>query len=109
MAIDLTGKWESSDYECPAGTKHREVVSIKHVGEGIKAIKVTGDPCVPAGFETFSGRLPEGTSVAAITWTGGLPRAPASGTFPGFLEGIDANMFRAGSVASGDQTFVRKE
>ena len=107
MTADLTGNWQSNDYECPAGTRHTEVVSIRHDAESIVATKVTGDPCVPAGFETFSGRLPAGSSVAAITWTGGTSRAPASATFPGFLEIVDQDTFRAGSEFWNDQIFVR--
>jgi hypothetical protein len=107
MTVDLTGTWQSDGYQCPAGIRHTELVSIRHDEQRIVATKLTGDPCVPAGFETFSGRLPEGSSVAAINWTGGTPRAPASAQFPGFLEVLDHDTLRAGSEAWNDQIFVR--
>ena len=61
------------------------------------ATEITGDDCVPAGFESFRARLPRGSQVGAVTWTGGLPREPASVTFPGFFKIIDLDHFMAGS------------
>ena len=81
--IDPTGTWGSDDYDCPWGVKHFELVSVVHDGDRIIATKLTGDDCVPAGFETFSGRLPAKSHVGAITWTTGWPNCPASGTVPG--------------------------
>jgi len=107
MDISLTGVWECSEYECPVGTKHTERVSISHADEHLIATKITGDDCVPAGFETFRGRLPTGSLIGAITWTGGLPREPASSTFPGFLKVIDNDHFQAGSSHWNDMFFVR--
>jgi len=89
MRIDLTGTWECRDYECPHGTKNTELVAITPSGEKLVATKITGDDCVPAGYETFSGRLPTGATIAAIVWTTGLPRAPATGSAPGFLRIVD--------------------
>jgi hypothetical protein len=109
MDINLTGVWDSDDYECPYGTKHTERVSISHSGEDLIAIKITGDDCVPAGFETFRGRLPSGSQVAAITWTAGQPKEPASATLPGFLKIIDRDHFRAGNSHWNDMIFVRSD
>jgi hypothetical protein len=82
-------------------------VSIAHEGEEIIAIKITGDDCVPAGLEAFRGRLPRGSQMAAVTWTAGLPKEPASTTFPGFLKIVDHHHFRAGNSRWNDMTFAR--
>lgn len=105
--VDLTGTWRSDDYECPWGVKHSERVSVVDEGERIVATKITGDDCVPAGFETFSGRLPAGAPTAAITWTAGTPRAPASATRPGYLKILGRDEFRAGDEFS-EFLFVRE-
>jgi len=108
MSLDLSGRWEASGYQCPWGTFHTEVVEVAHEGEQIVAVKIIGDDCVPAGFETFRGRLPTGASVGAITWTVGQPRAPASGQVPGFLRVLDENRFVAGDESGGDLVFRRQ-
>ncbi len=108
MGIDLTGIWESHDYECPHGTKHTELVTIRHSGERLWATKITGDDCVPAGYETFSGRLPQGATIAAIRWTTGSPRSPASSSTAGFLKIIDADTFLGGAPQMPDLTFRRQ-
>jgi len=104
--MDLTGTWESADYEC-RGTKRTERVEISHVEQHLTAVKITGDDCVPAGFGTFTGRLPAGSSVGAIMWTTGTPRAPASAQAAGFLMVVDQDTFRAGSEHMSDMTFTR--
>lgn len=105
--VNLTGNWHTSDYECPLGVKNIELVAVAHEGERIVATKITGDDCVPAGFETFSGRFPVGGQIAAITWTCGTPRAPASTSVPGYLKITSKNEFRAGAEQIPEMTFVR--
>lgn len=95
--IDLTGTWRSHDYQCPWGVRHTELIEVVHEDGQIVARKVTGDDCVPAGFETFSGRLPHGGVLGAITWTVGQAHAPASETRSGFLKVISHDEFHAGS------------
>lgn len=95
--IDLTGTWRSDDYQCPWGVRHTELIEVVHKDERIVARKLTGDDCVPAGFETFSGRLPRLGLVGAITWTCGLPHAPASDQRAGYLKLVSRNEFHAGS------------
>ena len=107
LNVNLTGLWESRDYQCPWGVLHTELVEITHEGEKFVAIKVIGDECVPAGFESFTGRLPARASVGAISWTTGLPLSPASGRAAGFLKVVDENSFVAGSE-SGDLVFRRQ-
>jgi hypothetical protein len=68
---------------------------------------MTGDDCVPAGFESFSGTLPVGSAIAAINWTVGLPRSPASGRRAGFLKIVDRDTFQAGDQSMPDLTFTR--
>lgn len=108
-AVDLTGQWVTDDYECPSGVKHRERVRIVHSGHEVRATKVDGDDCVPAGFETFAGTLPAGASTGAITWQVGTPRAPASGTASGFLRVLSQTQFVAGSESMTDMLFRRLE
>ena len=106
--VDLTGTWRSNDYECPWGVKHSELVRLVHEGGQITATKITGDDCVPAGFETFHGRLPTGAHVAAIQWTVGTPRAPASGGRPGYLKILGNDESRAGDEGGMELTFRRE-
>ena len=105
--VDLTGTWRTDDYDCPWGVKHSQLVSVAHDGDRIVATKVTGDDCVPAGFETFSGRLPAEAHVGAITWTTGLPNAPASSVVAGYLKIVSNDEFRAG-YATIELAFVRQ-
>ena len=80
---------------------------IRHDGEALVATKIVGDDCVPAGFESFSGRLPHSSPTGAIVWTCGTPRAPASEQRPGYLRVLSHDMFRAGD-AFGDFVFHRQ-
>ena len=53
QANDISGVWNSSDYECPAGIQHIEKFKIVKNEDVYTAIKLVGDACVPAGFVTF--------------------------------------------------------
>ena len=88
---DLTGIWESSDYQCPFGTFHTEKISIQHTNNNLVARKITGDPCVPAGDITFEGSFSEDTN--SLLMTVGLPPEPSSGKIPVQISLIDHNSF----------------
>jgi len=75
--VNLTGRWIGMGYQCPIGTYHNETVDINHDGSQISAIKVTGDPCVPAGSETFTGSFDEATGRGVITLRTGNPSSPS--------------------------------
>ena len=89
--LDLSGIWESSDYQCPFGTFHREKISIQHTNNRLVARKITGDPCVPAGDITFEGSFSEDTN--SLLMTVGLPPEPSSGQIPVQIRMIDHNSF----------------
>ena len=89
---DLTGIWESSDYQCPFGTFHTEQISIIHTNNNLVARKITGDPCVPAGDITFEGSFSEDTNFLLMTV--GLPPEPSSGKIPVQISLIDHDSFR---------------
>ena len=88
---DLSGIWESSDYQCPFGTFHTEQISIIHTNNNLVARKITGDPCVPAGDITFEGSFSEDTN--SLLMTVGLPPEPSSGKIPVQISLIDHNSF----------------
>ena len=89
--LDLSGIWESSDYQCPFGTFHTEKISIQHTNNHLVARKITGDPCVPAGDITFEGSFSEDTN--SLLMTVGLPPEPSSGKIPVQISLIDHNSF----------------
>lgn len=105
--VDLSGTWLCDGYQCPSGVLNRELVEIQHDGESVIATKIVGDDCVPAGFESFSGRLPQSSPTGAIVWTVGTPRAPASAQRPGHLKVLSPDKFRAGDEF-GDLVFHRQ-
>lgn len=89
---DLSGEWESSDYECPANVKHSERVRITQTGTHISAVKTVGDDCVPAGHESFNGIVSR-TSGTVRYWTGLPGGRPSLGADNVNLEIRDANTF----------------
>ena len=52
----LAGQW-ISQYQCPSGQFYPLTVQIDQTGQQIKAVKITGDPCVAAGQTAFYGNL----------------------------------------------------
>jgi hypothetical protein len=48
----------SGTYQCPMGVPHAETIRISQRGRTLTAVKLTGDPCVPAGMVTWEGTLP---------------------------------------------------
>jgi len=89
--LDLSGIWESSDYQCPFGTFHTEKISIQHTNNHLVARKITGDPCVPAGDITFEGTFSEETN--SLLMTVGSPPEPSSAKIPVQITLIDQNSF----------------
>lgn len=89
---NLSGEWESSDYECPANVKHTERVRITQTGTHISAVKTVGDDCVPAEHESFNGTVSR-TSGTVRYWTGLPGGQPTLGTDNVNLEIHDANTF----------------
>src|SRR6478609_6100023 len=67
--VNLSGLWQSSDYECPAGTKHTERLQITQDGTHISAMKTLGDDCIQTGHESFSGTV-TGNSGKVRSWLG---------------------------------------
>lgn len=58
VGVDLTGNWVGTNYFCTDGGGSRaERVKIVQSGDQVTATKTTGDRCVPAGNETFSGSV----------------------------------------------------
>jgi hypothetical protein len=89
---NLSGEWESSDYECPAGIKHSERLRITQDGTRISAVKTAGDDCVPTGHESFSGTV-VGTSGMVRLWTATPGGQPTLGADNVNLVIQDANTF----------------
>lgn len=55
-AADLVGVWDATGYICPRDNPIPvEVIKITATGNKLTAVKVTGDPCVPAGQITWEG------------------------------------------------------
>ncbi len=50
---DITGIWNSSDYECNGEAVAQTQIRIEKHGDVFSAIKLNGDKCLPAGYETF--------------------------------------------------------
>jgi hypothetical protein len=96
----FVGTWIGEGYHCPWGTRHTEKVEIKVNDNFLIATKITGDDCVPAGSQTFSGKIPnqvlKGTTFN-ITFTTGLPSNPASSTSPGQITVVNSDNFIAES------------
>ena len=74
--VDLTGTWESFEYQCPLGTYHSQIIRIKHVDDRLSAENITGDPCVPAGNITFEGTVVR--NQGSVEFVLGSPAIPAS-------------------------------
>jgi hypothetical protein len=74
---NLSGEWETSDYECPVGVKHTERLRITQDSTRVSAVKTLGDDCVPTGHESFNGTVNvTGTFGTVRLWTappGGQP------------------------------------
>ncbi len=90
--VNLSGPWQSSDYECPAGTKHTERLQITQDGTHISAVKTLGDDCVPTGHESFNGTV-TGNSGKLRFWTGAPGYQPILGADDEDLVIRDANTF----------------
>ncbi len=110
--INLTGTWLADGYQCWSGLRLVRLptkrVSVSHVGEKLVAVKIDGDPCVPAGIVTFQGRLRRGSRRAAVTFTVGSPGRPASGTVSVTLNVVDRDHFQVGDSPTGEAiVFVR--
>lgn len=88
---NLSGEWESSDYECPAGIKHTERLQITQIETHISATKTLGDDCVPTGHESFSGTVGL-TSGGVRLWVGTPGGQPSLGPNAN-LKVLDANTF----------------
>jgi hypothetical protein len=89
-AVNLSGTWVSSDYECPGGTKHTEQLQITQNGAQISAVKTAGDDCVPTGHESFNGTV-IGNSGMMRFWTGAPGYQPVLGAANESLMIQDAN------------------
>jgi hypothetical protein len=50
---DISGNWTANGYTCDAETLLEEKIKIEKNGDVFTAIKMTGDNCIPAGYETF--------------------------------------------------------
>jgi len=100
--VDLTGTWESYEYQCPLGDYHSELIRIKHQDDRISAEKITGDPCVPAGNITFEGIV--SGNKGSVEFVVGSPATPASGrSDPSPLIVITPDVFHVGHL-----TFFRR-
>ncbi len=89
---NLSGEWESNDYECPAGVKHTERLRIAQDGTHISAVKTLGDDCVPTGHESFSGNV-TGKVGSVRLWTATPGGQPTLGSADLELTIQDANTF----------------
>jgi hypothetical protein len=91
-AVDLNGEWLGEGYKCGFKTS-QEKVQIVQKGNSVEATKITGDNCVPAGNNTFSGTL-DGNKIQA-TWTTGTPNKPACCQTKGHLLVVDNNTLKS--------------
>lgn len=105
--INLSGQWIGLEYQCPFGVFHNEVVEITHTGADIQAVKITGDPCVPARNITFSGNFDSKTKRGSITWTTGWPNDPACCTTTTGTINYEECKLKATSSSSELITFTR--
>lgn len=102
----LEGSWIAFGYQCPFGVIRNEVVTIRALSESsLVAVKDVGDPCVPAGFTTWTGDL-EGDTLNII-WTVGTSLSPASGTAPGAIRIITENLLLSDG-ASGERILFQR-
>ena len=90
--VNLSGLWQSSDYECPAGIKHTERLQITQDGTHISAVKTLGDDCVPTGHESFNGTV-TGNSGKVRSWLGSPGYQPILSPSEEDLAIRDANTF----------------
>lgn len=90
--VNLSGLWQSSDYECPAGIKHTEGLQITQDGTHISAVKTLGDDCVPTGHESFNGTV-TGNSGKVRSWLGAPGDQPILSASDEDLVILDANTF----------------
>jgi hypothetical protein len=94
--VNLTGQWQSSDYECPAGVKHTERLQITQTGTQISAVKTLGDDCVPTGHESFNGTV-TGNSGKVRVWGAQPGSQPTLGSSEDLVI-LDANTFKVSSA-----------
>lgn len=107
ITINLSGEWVSTGYQCPFGTYHEETIQITHLNDELKAIKITGDDCVPAGYQTFEGAFNSETNMGTIIWTTGNASNPGSSTANGTIE-YDGEKLYGYSSTSESIIFTRK-
>ena len=98
-SADLSGQWQSSDYECPAGVKHTEQLQITQSGSHISAVKTLGDDCVKTGHESFVGTV-SGNSGKVRSWLGAVGYDPILSTSDENLVIKDANTFTVSGVGN---------
>jgi hypothetical protein len=96
--VNLTGMWQSSDYDCPAGVKHTERLQITQNGTQISAVKTLGDNCVPTGHESFHGTV-TGNSGKVQYWGGQPGSQPTLSSTQDNLVIVDANTFTVSGAA----------
>jgi hypothetical protein len=88
--LNLRGVWRAEGYECPSGSSiESEELLITQVGNNFTAVKIKGDPCVPAGYPSFFGKLTGRTS--NVTFLLGHPSSPGSETGSATLIIVDKN------------------
>jgi hypothetical protein len=90
--VNLSGLWQSSDYECPGGTKHTERLQITQDGTHVSAVKTVGDDCIQTGHESFSGTV-TGNSGKVRSWLGAPGHQPILASGDDNLVILDANTF----------------
>ncbi len=103
-AADLVGVWDATGYMCDQPIPV-EVIKITAIGNKLTAVKVTGDPCVPAGEITWEGDISGG--VITGRWRGTFgPGQPINWVDGVSLRVVDRNTLE-GSV--GGSTTIRRQ
>lgn len=103
---NLSGRWVGMGYQCPFGTFHNEIVEIVQNGTQISATKVTGDPCVPAGSETFKGSFDDEKGSGTVTVRTGNRSSPNCCSAGGTLT-LDGCTLKLISNTGGEIVFTR--
>lgn len=97
--VNLSGSWQTSDYECPTGVKHTERLQITQDGTHISAVKTLGDNCIPTGHESFSGTV-TGNSGKVQSWLGAPGYQPVLSSSDEDLVILDANTFKVSGTGN---------
>lgn len=82
-------------------------MGIVHQDVRVVATKISGGPCVPAGYVSFTGDLPAGVIETSVKWVVGWPQSTASGLLQGSLRVVDEDVFIAGALDWRVMRFVR--